>query len=700
MSVKKIDRIILACAWLTLVFAVGELIFTSKANYFNSDLLFVEDLAKDIFHFHGLWSDWSLPPAPDYVPAMALYFLGYALFPSTGAHIYFTTACEAFLLAGVLVWLARRIKPAVSSQTVAAIVFLVALTTYVSAFSGMMLYFNTTNWHVSSLLFSLLSLGLFLIFIERGQAAIAALIVLCMGLAQVSDAIYVISFLAPTAMMLIGGMIGTYVYPTFRQARHKLSIGLSLLIAGEVLTKILGKLVTFNSSFTSDRVPVSKQGAIHSWKIFYQATIDAFGRENKLTMLYSLMVLAAFVYLVTCLIRFMRKQQAHVQSGVSAITKSGWRLTAAGVFTILVIGCNLGGDIISGGLVDPGGYRYLTVPISMILLMSLLLLESESGWLRRIPAFLALLAALTPPALLLGYILVPKGQIFTRGSKTVAEIFSVPQNLSIQETESALCFSEFQKQSLGLQSGVSNYWLARGVTEQLPEHNPILALNPDMLPYFWMATMGPLYRHDIYPRYYNFLILPLPGPYAPTDFTTVTIGPKFPQDHKTYLCPKGRTEFWIYENDSLNQMVQAAENEFLFKRGKSGNMVFSAAQLLGSVGKIIGKNRVARSPDDKAGIVSFGPYINLQGGRYKITLNYVAQSDKDQVLGSWDVIGAYKNSSHIVTLYADQLRKTMDGHISTIIDIPSGGIRLLEFRSMFAGQGLLEIKSFEIARLK
>ncbi len=65
--------------------------------------------------------------------------------------------------------------------------------------------------------------------------------------------------------------------------------------------------------------------------------------------------------------------------------------------------------------------------------------------------------------------------------------------------------------------------------------------------------------------------------------------------------------------------------------------VFSAAQLPTQVGVVDG-DRLVPKPAQQEGFLSFGPYLRLHPGRYRVRLRYVSNADLTQQVGRWDIM--------------------------------------------------------------
>ena len=672
-------------AWITMIGVIAIMAMSMPLRVFDADMLYVDYVMRDLLG-GGLWRDWRLPPAQAYFPDLVIYAAGYLLMQGTAWHIWCITACESLLLVASLRWLAAQIAPDVSAHARIVVVLMTAMVSMVASFSAMMLYFDKTNWHVSSLLFSLLSLGLFLKFLGTRRVGIGLLIIAVVTMAVASDAIYVVSFLIPAAAALGLGLFASLLFPDLERHRSSLSACFGLMALGGIGAKIFSHLVTYNNSFDAARVPTSLAAARHSLHIFLAATAVAFKPDNALTFVFSLTVLGGLVYLLIRIGGSVWRWAPQWRDLTSRPDiRAHWKLYASLLFFSLVLPLNLAGDIISGGLVDPGGYRYLSFPLALILLLSLLLLDRERGRLARFVPNLARASFAGPLVIIFGitYILV-KGP------------YSQPIQYwpSRHEPKGARCLTELQRQGVKIEAGLSQYWLARGVPELMEHPVPMLALDGAALPLFWMSTIGPVLRPEHYPRHYNFVMIPEP-PTLPVEFTTETAADRFPAGYKDYRCPDSLLHVWLYEGETLDNFVRHSEDVFLFTNGITPHGRLAAEKLPGVIGHLEQGRRFASEPKDPAGVLSYGPYVNLKAGHYQVTLYYDALPAQGQSVGNWDIIGRAGSSSEVSTLFNESFDPAR--HVATAhIEIPPDGMNLVEFRTIFSGHGRLAIQSFEV----
>lgn len=658
---------------------------TASLLYFktilHSDALFLEALSTDLFSHGGRWADWKFSAAPAYLPDMLLYFLAYPIFQDASWRIFFVSAAQVFMLTITATWVSKQICPKLSKNAISIVILMVAFVTLVSAQSGMWLYFYTTNNHFASLVFSLLCLGLFIRFFEKPTLVTAAILVLIGGAAKASTAIYLISFTAPafvfflSALIILGNTIENY-----RLYRSRLIGMLAILIASHILSVLFEELLTYNSPLEG-RAPASLEAAGNSLKLFLQATANAFSFDNRSTLLFTIAVVVSFLFLLYRMLRGIKLDGNSLSISLYSPSTNvvDWKFVASVSFLAIVVPVNIAGAVLSGGFADNAGYRYFMFPIALAIILSVILLDRSS---RKISIIWNICYFI-----LIALILVLSFRFIKKSIKSVNPVNSV-----------ATCLLDIENSGFVLKAGIADYWNARGVSAYLPKKNPIFATLNDLSPFFWVSTIGPIVRPSHYPEYkYNFAILRNTGNGGNFNYTPDTIGKFLPVPSNIYSCPDSKTQVWLYSEGDLDLVMKASASAFLFKRNLADNLLILGANLPGNTGEKYGLGRIAKSFDNKAGFLSYGPYINLDGGHYKVVIKYAATGIPGSAIGYIDM-GRF-NIPEGVVLHKEDILSASDGSVSVILDIPPSGFPQFEARTWFAGQGELTVHSLEITKL-
>ena len=125
--------------------------------------------------------------------------------------------------------------------------------------------------------------------------------------------------------------------------------------------------------------------------------------------------------------------------------------------------------------------------------------------------------------------------------------------------------------------------------------------------------------------------------------------------------------------------------------------VFNASVLfVTAVGKH-GDNGIIQPKElDKHGTLSFGPYVDLPKGRYRIEIEYASPSDPDVVVGKWDI--ATERGGRIIS--EGLLMGTGDVFTSMTYELELDEYtRDIEVRTFYEGIEGLALRSVVITRL-
>ena len=114
-----------------------------------------------------------------------------------------------------------------------------------------------------------------------------------------------------------------------------------------------------------------------------------------------------------------------------------------------------------------------------------------------------------------------------------------------------------------------------------------------------------------------------------------------------------------------------------------------ASELPGQTGRIQSGSRSASQGNDSPGFLTYGPYITLPAGRYKVSISYSATQGGNR----WDA-GKFNNPEHEVKLGAGNFPPG-EGKVDFYIETKQA-LEGLEIRTWFDGQGTLTLNSIKI----
>jgi len=128
-------------------------------------------------------------------------------------------------------------------------------------------------------------------------------------------------------------------------------------------------------------------------------------------------------------------------------------------------------------------------------------------------------------------------------------------------------------------------------------------------------------------------------------------------------------------------------------------LVYVAAGLPGLTGHVQGSGRVATPGLDRADFLTFGPYVSLPKGRYRIELAYSSDGGAGAHVGDWAVV----SNSGAKTLAAPSALPGTGGHSTTLAtEINIGSTRdgiHIEVQTTFTGTAPLEVDAILIRKL-
>lgn len=671
-----IDRL---SRYFSIVLLVVASLFLYNKVSLNSDSLFLDSLSTDLFSLGGFWSEWKLTPAPAYFPDMLLYFISYPILPNAVSRIFFVSAIQVYLLAFAACWLAKQINPRISKNAITFIILCLSYITIVAFKSNMWLYFYSTNNHFASLFLGLLSLGLFIKFFKHPTRWLAGWLILVNSIAYSSSAVYLICFIAPACSLMILFLIMLKRdASSTRELQVKFLYIFLLLITSIGFSWLIDACTSYHNPLVG-RTKVTMIRITDSFSYFLEFLFGAFNPQDHFTFTLSISVLFAFLFLIYHALRHLKIDFLNLNISPQSCQKmrdKPYALLCCSIFLLTIIPFNITGVVLSGGLVDPIANRYFTFSMALVLILAVVFVDSyyKKNFFYIVNFFLI--------AILLCFELY-----FLKHAP-------LPDSRASYQAQVGYCLMQIEEEGFPLHTGVSDYWFSRAVTHYLKNRQQILPIYQDGKPFFWMSTLGPLLHPKKYNHIsYNFAIVhnKMDSQFGVAVENLIKI---FPKPSRIYPCPQADMQIWLYQDNSLDKKINANIESFL--NTMNGNFFSTAAMLPGQTGHISGSTRLANETDHE-GFLTYGPYITLKHGQYKIQLNYSAQSDLKGPIGRLE-IGRFDrrlNMLHQEKIYP----KTTPQKFSTIVSVPWGGIKSFEVRTFFSGSGQLRIDSLEINKI-
>jgi hypothetical protein len=163
-------------------------------------------------------------------------------------------------------------------------------------------------------------------------------------------------------------------------------------------------------------------------------------------------------------------------------------------------------------------------------------------------------------------------------------------------------------------------------------------------------------------------------------------------DFKDCIGAKGNPKVFNLEDRFGNFQMHVFETKL--NQGKL-NLVFDAEDLPGIVGELISGNRTANEVAHEKGVLSFGPYVALPKGKYKVSFEY----SSDTTLNSWIIQSGYDGG--IYTLLSGKFLNTSGkvDKLETYLELPKNSEARYQFLTFFEGEGKFTFLSLEVVKI-
>ena len=124
---------------------------------------------------------------------------------------------------------------------------------------------------------------------------------------------------------------------------------------------------------------------------------------------------------------------------------------------------------------------------------------------------------------------------------------------------------------------------------------------------------------------------------------------------------------------------------------------WSAAELPTQAGKLSGA-RLTPLAADKGGVFSYGPYVTLHPGRYRMRLRYASDAEEARQVGHWDIVGN-RAKAPVLEVDAGRLNGTRGAtrEIETVFTA-TDSTALFEIRTFFTANGDLQLLDISLER--
>ncbi len=704
------------CAWTLILLCTGLLYFKITLT---TDTLFYQDLFSDLFQYGGHWSDWRFSTAPDYFPDLFLYFIAYWLFKTPTACLFFVTMIQAVLVGLSSLWLAQKIRPTLSDNAKIAVLLSVAFTSLVAANSHMELYWNYSNVHVSSFLFSLIALGALITYLETAKKVALMLMTFSCIIGILDDAIFIISFYATAFVLLSSLYIGSRFSMMLLPYKKKFLWSILALLSAYPVEYMVNALITYNDPLAG-RIPLTISGISIALHIFINSIFNLFFPFEFWIFLFTSLIILGMIHFVFLFFRQVKFTPNSISKRAQVIFLpiTDFKFAFVGSFLALLIPISVSAIILSGGIEDIWCYRYLMFPIALLILMTIIDLDRRQFFAAKYILGGAILFLLSGA----GTTLLRDLQLLPNWFQQTTTPWHVDEGLESERDAPQLltCLKQIEQSGVTLTSGLSliNFY-GRGIAMRLPDKTYIMYTN--FFPSDLLSNIGIYLRPKHYRINYNFVIVPRYDfvPHIniwqdiPISTTIYTIAEMFyPKGYKRFSCNKSFSEIWVYPDTTLNDFIQPKIQQFLFLKGKIKQATWFGADLLADTGKKQGVTRIAQAPADKPGYLVYSLSISskttilksvtLKPGKYRVTIYYSAKNKLDgDIIGRWYIGKTFYPFSLIKNdqiIYDGLLAPAKNGTVSAEFTIPEWGSKANQVLVWYSGHGQLIVNKMVFER--
>jgi hypothetical protein len=244
-----------------------------------------------------------------------------------------------------------------------------------------------------------------------------------------------------------------------------------------------------------------------------------------------------------------------------------------------------------------------------------------------------------------------------------------------------------------MKAGLADYWYANLTTYLSGDKVCLRAMDHTHF-YHWCSNLQWVegdHRGSPVPKF-RFLLMPNLDP----DLLRVRFGPP-DRIAKTSLGE----EVWIYSEEnaiSNNPIFGELGNRHTFP--EPDETLFTAATLPSQTGQWQGSIRIARAGRDRAGCLTFGPYLNMLPGRYRAdySYTYLKAPEPDKPV-TFDCILHLKGEDYLDKVaipYVDGTPRILSRQV-VVPPHPDGAP--LEMRLHYQGSGDFEVDSLKVTYL-
>ncbi|MFC1707859.1 hypothetical protein ACFL59_13770 [Planctomycetota bacterium] len=456
--------------WIGFVLAQWQMltslsIYFSKPNpglwyFFSSDTFVFASMYQDLFVDGFAWSSLSLPGAAPSFHHMLLYFiLRFVTGSDVTAHVL-NAMIEPLLLVLAFLYLSgsvdRRLRLRDRSLMVLTGAVVILLFAHNKA-ADLRAYFWIAR-HSGSVMLMLVCCGALLNLASKPRIRHYVVLFLCCGLAIQSNLLFFVIFVAPAlATLLVCALLKVYGGRTALFAA-------AAVAAAAIVGVLLGELAAPSSPLSALLSPVTTRDSA-VWGSLLKLLGDSFTTRG-VRMYYSLVVVFWIAVAIVLVVRELRRfaQGSEGQRGVVVF----------GIFSLLMICCNLSAIIITSKPAQGVGYTRYYMPTQTIALFGVAFLVTflvRQHWSAHRNKVMAVF--------LVAYFVL-LGETWLSSRSWTRSVFSYYPPLT-------RCLDGLSER-YDMRYGIADFWLARYNTIFSKRGLRIYPVWPNLKPYPWLGN--------------------------------------------------------------------------------------------------------------------------------------------------------------------------------------------------------------------
>ena len=281
--------------------------------------------------------------------------------------------------------------------------------------------------------------------------------------------------------------------------------------------------------------------------------------------------------------------------------------------------------------------------------------------------------------------------VFTLSGPPVLQNLSALSELSDFYPDFVACIDEHTRK-YDLKNGLSQYWYARKITMLSKNDVNVVQVRhgsrSPLVPAHWINN------YNWYNQKFEFVITEV-LPDNPWNIYPRAMVRYFGSPEHVFVCDEKAV--LVYNGEQDQRFQDQFKNLFFIE--------LPASELPSETGTLEGTSRIARSPDDQPGALTYGPYVYLHIGTYGFEIHVDARKvRRDTPIGKWEIVVYPEETFEHGAEHAQVIQKgeiANDGpHVISGTFKIRNYDRKIEIRTFYKGEGFLKVEKLLIRRIR